>query len=121
LECKTIPEECPAKTNHIPIITTLDMSPSKQEETPRPNFKVADWTKFREELNKKLNNLDSQEEIHNEHEFHARLEGLTTVITDTIELTVPRHRPLPYTKRWWNNELLQKHTEVQNLGRRSYT
>jgi len=69
--------------DHIPIIMTLNMSPGRQE-TPRPNFKVADWPKFQEELNKKLNNLTHKKKICNENEFHARLKGLTIAITDTI-------------------------------------
>jgi len=81
LECKTIPEECPAKTNHIPIITTLDMSPSKQEETPRPNFKAADWTKFREELNKKLNNCEGYTTPYNKSPFPGA--SLATMATTT--------------------------------------
>ena len=46
LECKTTLEEWPTKIDHIPIIMTLNMSPGRQEETPRPNFKAADWPKF---------------------------------------------------------------------------
>jgi len=49
----------------MPIITTLDMTPGSQEETPKHNFKATNWLKFLEELTKKLNSLDAHEEIHN--------------------------------------------------------
>jgi len=46
IECKTIPEELLARTDHMPIITTLDITPGRQEETPKHNFKATDWLKF---------------------------------------------------------------------------
>src|SRR5882724_6159081 len=46
IECKMIPEEQPARTDHMPIITTLDTSPGRQEEMPKHNFKATDWLKF---------------------------------------------------------------------------
>ena len=121
LECKTSPETCPPRTDHIPIITTLNMNLGRQEETCKPNFKSANWTKFQKVLTEKLANLNSQHKIQNKSEFYRRLNALRLAITDTIELEVPWLRPSPYTKWWWSKELSQKRTEVQKLGRSSYT
>jgi len=74
------------------------MSPGRQEETPKPNFKLTNWPKFQKELTKKLENIDTQHEIQNESEFYSRLNALTLTITDMIESAVPELRPSPYTK-----------------------
>src|SRR5882724_2313577 len=103
-----IPEERPTRMDHMPIITTLDTTPGRQEETPKHNFKATDWLKFREELTKKLNSLDAHDEFHNENEFHTRLKALTLAIMDTVKSTIPKCHPSPYTKRWWSKELSQK-------------
>jgi len=120
LECKTIPEEHPPQSDHIPIITTLEMSPGRQEEAPKPNFKSTNWAKFQKELTKKLDSIDAQHDILNESEFYRRLNTLTLAITDTIESAIPKNRPSPFTKQWWSKELSQKQMEVQKLGRSSY-
>jgi len=120
LECKTVPEECPLWTDHIPIITTLEMDPGRHEEAPKPNFKSTDWPKFWKELTKKLESTNARHEITNESEFYIRLNTLMLAITDTIESTVLKTRPSLFTKRWWSKELLQKWKEVQKLGRISY-
>src|SRR5882724_7905621 len=120
LECKTTPEECPPQTDHIPIITTLATDPSRHEETPKPNFKSTDWPTFRKELSTKLESTITQHKITNESEFYCRLNTLTLAITDTIESTVPKIRPSPFTKRWWSKELSLKQMQVRKLGRASY-
>ena len=98
----------PPKTDHIPIITTLNMNLGRLEETLKSNFKSADWPKFRKSLSEKLENIDTQHEIQNKSEFYSRLNTLTLAITDTIESVVPKLRPSPYTKCWWSKELSQK-------------
>jgi len=98
LECKTSPETCTPRTDHIPIITTLDMNLGRQEEMLKPNFKSTNWPKFQKELTKKLKNIDTQHEIRNKSEFYRRLNALTLAITDMIESAVPKLRPSPYTK-----------------------
>ena len=111
-EWQTILEECPPRTDHIPIITTIEMNPGRQVTVPKPNFKVTDWPNFQKELTKKLANLDPQNQVQSECEFYNRLNALTAAITDTIEATVPKINPLPFTKCWWSKELSQKCTEV---------
>src|SRR5882724_3975186 len=108
LECKTAPEECPPRTDHIPIITTLITDPGRHEETPKPNFKSTDWPTFRKELSTKLESTDTRHEITNKSEFYSRLNTLMLAITDTIESTVPKIRPSPFTKRWWSKEFSLK-------------
>ena len=121
LECKTTPEEQPARTDHMPIITTLDVNPGRQTVSPKPNFKAANWDKVRKDLAKRLENLNTVDNIHNEDEFYNRLIALTQGITETVDKIVPKTRLSPFVKRWWSKELSQKRTEVRRLGRKSYT
>jgi len=77
LECKTAPEEWPARTDHMPVITMLDMGPGRHEESPKPNFKAADWDKVQKEMSKKLKSLSSADNISNKDGFYRRLNILT--------------------------------------------
>src|SRR5882724_997665 len=43
VRCSTLPDERPARTDHIPIIMELDLEVNEQAEPPRPNFRLADW------------------------------------------------------------------------------
>jgi len=48
--------ECPPKTDHMPITTTIEMSPGRQATMPKPNFKATNWPYFLKELTKSLPN-----------------------------------------------------------------
>ena len=91
----------------MPIVTTLDTGPGRQEEAPKPNFKTANWPKFKKELTKELESLNAQDEVHNESKFYRRLNALMLAITGTIESVIPKNRLSPYAKRRWSKEQLQ--------------
>jgi len=107
--------------DHMPITTTIEISPGRQATTPKPNFKATNWPYFQKELTKKLANYGPLNEIRSETEFYNRLSTLTAAIVDTTKATVQKTNPLPFTKCWWSKELAQKHTEVCRLGRNSCT
>src|SRR5882724_6197256 len=48
--CCMLPGECPLRTDHIPIVTELDIGVDTQIVTLHPNFRRADWKKVGEEL-----------------------------------------------------------------------
>jgi len=81
---------------------------------------LADWEKVQEEIRKRLEGLKVGELIPNEAGIYDQLSKLMQAITETVISEILKTRPSSYVKRWWSNELAQKHTEVHMLGRRAY-
>jgi hypothetical protein len=52
--CDTRPAIRPAKTDHLPIITILDINTPRTTNTPRRVFRGVDWPQFQELLKEKL-------------------------------------------------------------------
>ena len=94
IEWQTISEECPPRMDHMPIITTLKMSPGRQVAVPKPNFKLTNWPNLRKELTKKLVNIDPQKKVWSECEFYSRFNALTAAITDTNWSGSPEDKPI---------------------------
>src|SRR5882672_2895024 len=93
-ECRTIPEEQPA----------------------RCNYRAADWQAIREELAIALAGVEAKEELDNVDEFYALLHTLTRKIQDTLEKTILKTKPSPFTKQWWSRELSQHRDDVRRLA-----
>ena len=55
--------ECLARTDHIPIVTELEMGVDTQIIIPCPNLRRADWKKVREEMVPTLEWLESGEDV----------------------------------------------------------
>ena len=122
LQCKTFPELRPPKTDHIPILTSLDIDRHLETNTPKFNFRKVDWKDFKDTLRAHL--PDTREsappEIHNPHEFHAALQRVAEAIEKAIERNVPKSRPSPYSKRWWTADLTEMKKANKTLARRAY-
>lgn len=48
--CKTAPADQPVKTDHFPIITTINTTPCRSTPQTLLNFKTVDWEKFNNKL-----------------------------------------------------------------------
>jgi len=107
-KCHTVPEEWPARADHMPIVTFLETGPECQTKPPRLNYWAAEWDAVRDELSARLNELDAEGSISTEVEFYSRLNKLTQAITGMIDAKVPKVRPSPYQKWWWSKELSTK-------------
>ena len=47
----------------------LNMGPARQQAASKPKLKVSNWPKFQKQLIKKLESINTQDEVHNESEF----------------------------------------------------
>ena len=121
IHCKTLPEECPARSNHIPITTHLNIRLTTQTEPPWPNFKATDWEEFRKELSARLERLENQDDIPNKALLLSHVDALMCAITETIEVCVPKCKLAPHQKHWWSQELMDRHWEVCRLAWRVYS
>src|SRR5882724_3319663 len=68
----------------------------------------------------KLEGLHIREGITSESEFFSHVDMLTYSIADTIDTCVPKSSLVPYQKRWWSQELADRHTKVHRLAHRDY-
>ncbi|EUC55854.1 reverse transcriptase from transposon X-element protein, putative, partial [Rhizoctonia solani AG-3 Rhs1AP] len=57
VSCNTIPASRPPCTDHFPIATTLDITPTEVPRIIKPNFKKTNWPLFRQVLEGKLAEL----------------------------------------------------------------
>lgn len=119
LQCKTFPELRPPKTDHIPILTSLDIKWHLKINTLKFNFHKVDWKDFKDMLRTYL--LDTQDsippELQTPQEFHAALKCVTEAIKKAVECNVPKSRPSLYSKRWWMTELTEMKKTNKMLAR----
>lgn len=122
LQCKTFPKLRPPKTDHIPILTSLDIERHLEINAPKFNFCKVDWKDFKDTLRAHLpDTRDSvPPELQTPQEFHAALKCVMEAIEKAVERNVPKSRPSPYSKRWWTTELTEMKKTNKTLARRAY-
>src|SRR6266404_2197858 len=118
--CDTLPGERGVNTDHIPIITVLDMELTKVPPQRAKNFREVDWKKFHETLEEKLIKLGISEHINSQPALDNTCKKLTTALQDTINVEVPCTDICTKSKRWWSKELSLLRRETAKLGRKSY-
>ena len=120
IRCVTEPESRPPCTDHLPLISELDIETPTGMFPSRPNFRATDWEKFNSYLKTLLSAIPQPKEICTIEHLNSTVKDLTDTILATIQQTVPTSKPSPYSKRWWSKELTQKRRGVRKAGRNSY-
>lgn len=121
VRCDTDPGRRPPNTDHIPVITVLDVSVPLAPVSERRNFRQVDWMDFHACMQRKLEEAPlSTAEIRSVEDFDTSLMALMSLIGDVIQETVPISKPSPFAKRWWSKELDGLRKQVNQLGRHSY-
>ena len=115
IKCHTDNAMRPIKTDHYPIITTLDVHSPKAEQPPRYNFCRMDWTWFLPTLKTSLDELPQPAPIDNVNSFNHKLTALNTAIWDSINKNLEVSKPTPYSKRWWSTALAQERKNTVKL------
>jgi exonuclease III len=119
ISCDTFPQWRPQKTDHMPIISVLEIEPEIVAYVGKPNFKLTDWEEFRKTLGENLVEVEDTE-ITSEEQFHTRVMQVDGAIKLAIQKHVPLTRLSPYTKRWWSKELAGLKRNKEHLSRMSY-
>ena len=120
ISCDTFPQWRPQKTDHMPIISVLEIEPERVAYIGKPNFKLTDWVEYLKSLSENLEEMEEADEITSEVQFHARIALVDEAIKLAIQKHVPPTKLTPYTKRWWNEDLAQLKKAKEKLARRSY-
>ena len=119
VSCKMAPERRGPKTDHVPILTTLDLSTLASAENPAWNYHSVDWDKFRSTLNDVLtSSVGPPRILETSKEFQSAACKLDEALHHTVETAIPRTHPHPHTKRWWTKDLTKTANELKELRKR---
>lgn len=120
IECKPRGDIWPAQTDHIPIITNIDITPNRSNPLPRFNWRATDWTKFTPAMKRELENIPPPSYIANKEGLQERVEKLIEIFDKVRNEHVPITKPSPFQKRWWSKELQQERNHSRQLGKKAY-
>src|SRR5271168_2977524 len=104
VKCEVLADR-PPRADHFPIITHLDFPLHKPAKVQSWNFRATDWSYFRRELDKLLENIPLNKQLRNAEQIDTALHRVEAAVLNAIDKTVPRSNPTPYSKRWWTKDL----------------
>ncbi|GLB41456.1 putative encoded by [Lyophyllum shimeji] len=109
IQCDVVPSLRPVMTDHLPVITEVELPLARTSFPPSKNFPAADWEAFSDALKEKLSLHPPACRIASKEEFDAKVNLLTSIIQEVIadDRIVPMRKPCPFSKCWWNAELTQ--------------
>ncbi|OJA18938.1 hypothetical protein AZE42_13572, partial [Rhizopogon vesiculosus] len=119
VSCTTEPSLRGPKTDHVPILTVLDLEIPRTDAIPRRNWRDVDWEKFNKVLLASLAPLPPLP-LASAEEFQTMACHITQAITTTMETDVPHSKPCPHSKRWWTRDLSNLRQRVNRLSRKAF-
>lgn len=117
--CETRSNERGLNTDHIPIVTKLDVTLDKTSMEETNNFRDVDWEEFRKELEEKMKAFNLPRKILTQAELDRECARLTKAIQDTITMIVPVNGVCPKSKRWWTREIKEFRKKFRKIGRKA--
>ena len=118
--CDTKPRRRPPCTDHVPILTVIELEIPSTDYAATRNFKGVDWEEFNGKLSTLLHDIPAAAPITSEEQFHRATSNLMDTLQKVIEEHVPLSKPCPHAKRWWNKELTARIKEKDKLSEQSY-
>jgi len=103
--CYTHPTIPPTHADHLPIVKIIDILVERSLPKPSPNFRAINFDDFNTFLKDRLDQDSPARHITSEQQFHTKVNTLTNIIQETINVKVPVRKPSPHSKRWWNADL----------------
>ncbi|KAJ3823756.1 hypothetical protein F5880DRAFT_1453237, partial [Lentinula raphanica] len=116
MACNTIPSKRPVLTDHIPIHTIIDVRVPYADQRMRWNWAKTDWDKFKERTQEELEKGEPPKELHNIAEFNEALKTFDDMFIRLRDELVPKAKPSPYQRRWWNQHLTEMKKRMGNLA-----
>jgi hypothetical protein len=107
-------------TDHLPIITALNVMAVMSPNEEFHNFREVDWETFSTSLGQRLASCDPPDRIHSQTQLDSCCSKLTKAIQDTIKEAVPTTTLTPKLKRWWTKELTTLRRKANRLGQKAY-
>ena len=92
-------------TEHLPILTTLDLDLARAPSTSPMNFRNVDWEAFEKELSTELDCLPMPSLIRTQGELDSACLTLTEALQKVINMNIPTKKMGVKSKLWWTKEL----------------
>ncbi|KAG2052021.1 hypothetical protein BDR06DRAFT_888815, partial [Suillus hirtellus] len=118
--CDTAPRLRAPKTDHVPILITLDLEIPQATVTISHNYRETDWKAFSELLKERLASIPPPVELTTQEEFQTAANRLAETLDAVIEAKVPKSKPNLHAKRWWTREISQMMERKHELSDLSY-
>ena len=118
--CDTDPRQPGPGTDHVPVLTTLDLDVPTAAIKSRRNYRAMEWPKFREELVEQLAAIPGPGVLIDETQYQKAVNNLTAALQTAIEWAVPLSKTSPHSHHWWTEDLSQLKEEMNHLGGTSY-
>ncbi len=107
-------------TDHVPILTLVELPVDTAPVVPSCDFRMTDWGEFREELESQLGELPLPGILTEKTSLFSVIDCLTEAIPVAICAKVPITQLLPHSKCWWNKELSMLKRQKNQLSNASY-
>ena len=119
LVCEALSDTPGNNTDHLPILSLLDLSLSRAPSNPPHNFRNVDWEEFEKDLSSRLDKLTPPATIQNAGELNTACSKLTKAIQESIRKKVLKISLGIKAKRWWTKELKKMRQNTNNKGRKA--
>jgi hypothetical protein len=105
-------------TDHLPILTMIDLKLARSPSNPPRNFWNVNWEIFKKALITKLGRISPLSHIQLPSDLTSACKELTEILQETIDEEVPTAELRIKAKKWWMKELTKLRQEVNRKGRR---
>src|SRR5882724_8944770 len=92
-------------TDHVPVLTMVELEVLVREEEACRNFRETEWDDFREELAKQLTHIPGPQRLCTDAQFQKAVDDLTLAVQETIDAVVPISKLTPFSGCWWSKQL----------------
>ena len=119
VSCDTMPALQGPTTDHLPVVSILDLQIPHRDLPPHWDFRGTDWEVFEKKLDEYLlikppRTLTTTQEV---DDTGAHIIG---AMQRTIDEVVPIAKPCPHSKRWWMKDLDKLRRSMVSLTRKCY-
>lgn len=97
ISCMTDPGQRGPKTDHVPILSELDLTVPLAPNAKTRNYREVDWEEFKDYLNEALVRLPPLAPIILEQEFQCMAKNIDLTLHDTVEKHILKTKPCPHT------------------------
>ena len=108
--------------DHLPIISTINLSFNPRADSICFNFQTVKWDKFEEKLQEKITaaNETFTDPIDNLVKLESATNALFNIIAETTLETIPKIKITLHMKQWWMKELSTLHSSKNRASKQHF-
>ena len=118
--CDMVSAMCPPMADHLPIVMELSLPLPRAPKIQALDFRQADWPEVNADLAQRLKDDLPAVRIRSEEEFLRKVDGVVSMIQETLDDHLKDRRLSPFKCRWWTKELTNLKKTQNRLSGKSY-